>query len=710
MTPANPITRITFSVALLQCLMLISPAHASEIAVNGRALLVGCTTYDHLAPSLHLQGPANDVAIMRDLLCQRFGFPEDRIVMLTESSGRSELRPTRANIEREFKRLGDESQRGEQIVIFLAGHGTQQPDTTPSSDDPEPDGLDELFLPADVQAWDGGIGRVPNAIVDDEIRSWLEVLEQRGAAVTVIVDSCHSGTMTRGIGERSRQVARGVLVPLEHFSEHSNTTQSSPSSVTTSETRGTSKRDTFLDAPSVIAIYAAQSSEATVERLLPADGQDRKPHGLLTYTLVQILSRSTEPMTCRELVQQIQTQYAGWGRSSPTPMIEGLDRDREVFGLNVWPERSRILLTKKGRGWTINAGLLQGLTQGSVLAVFSSAEGQVNARTGYVRVQVVRTIDADVVACDEQGKPLSATLPEKGRCEVVFVDAGNLQLRVAITEAVTADARQVEQVRSVLKSDVVTEQPLLKLVQSPAEADWLIRISLDRILLIPASSGVSDDEASEQRPLNSIGPHAIDSSLADWLSRALPRIARATNLRKIAADESSPTKTGESVRIDLHIEKESSSQPIDDATRPMLKDGDKISIRVSNPCQFPVDVTLLFIDSQQKIDALFPERGEINRLLPGNSLTIPTQVAAEKPGFEHLVAIAVKSQREVMDFTCLAQTGIDETRGDSANATLSSPLGQLLNHAVLSGNSTRGLKQSTVRAHTLKLVSWETQP
>ena len=531
--------------------------------------------------------------------------------------------------------------------------------------------------------------------------------------MTVIVDSCHSGTMTRGIGERSRQVARGVLVPLEKFPAHANTTPLIPPSPTTSETRGTGKRNAFLDAPSVIANYAAQSSEATVERLLPAEGQDRKPHGLLTYTLAQILSRSSEPMTFRELVQQIQTQYTGAGRSAPTPMIEGLDRDREVFGLNVWPERSRILLAKNGRGWTINAGLLQGITQGSVLAVFSTSEGQVNSRTGYVRVQVVRTIDAEIVACDELGKSLSATLPEKGRCEVVFVDAGNLQLRVAITGAVTADGRQVEQVRSVLQSDVVSEQPLLKVVQSAADADWLIRISLDSILLIPANSGVSDvsDEGdTERRPLNSIGPHAIDSSLADWLSEALQRIARATNLKRIAADESSPTKTGESVRIDLHVENESSSLPLNDATRPTLKNGDKISIRVINPCQFPVDVTLLFIDSQQGIDALFPQRGEINRLLPGNSVTIPTQVAADKRGLEHLVAIAVKSQREVMNFTCLAQTRIDQTRGDSANATLNSPLGQLLNHAVLSGSATRGLKPSTVRAHCMKLVSWEIQP
>lgn len=710
MKPTNPLTGAMSWAALLNCIVLFNSANAVDVASNGRALLIGCTTYDHLPPSLHLQGPANDVAIMQELLCQRFKFANDRVVMLTESVGRSELRPTRANIEREFRRLGNEAQKGEQIVIFLAGHGTQQPDTNPSPDDPEPDGLDELFLPADIQAWDGGIGRVPNAIVDDELRSWLQVLEQRGAAVTVIVDSCHSGTMTRGMGERSRQIPRGVLVPLEKFPEHSDNAQSNHSPFASVQTRGAGRRDAFLDTPSVIAIYAAQSSEATVERLLPSEGQDRKPYGLLTYTLAQILSRSTEPMTCRELVQQIQTRYAGSGRSAPTPMIEGKDRDREVFGFNVWPDRSRILLGKKGRGWTINAGLLQGVTQGSVLAVFSSAEGQANAKVGYVRAQVVRTIDADVVACDEQGKLLASSPPEKGRCELVFVDAGNMQLRVAVTEGQSVDSGQVEQIRDILQSQAVSERQLLKVAETPEEADWLVRISLNSVLLVPADSGVSDKGDSEQRPLNSIGPHPIDATTEAWLSKALLRIARAANLKNIAANESSMTKTGESVRIDLRVEKERTSQPLDDATRSSLKNGDKISVRVRNPCPFPVDVTLLFIDSQQGIDALFPQRGEINRLLPGDSITIPTQVAAEKPGLEHLVAIAVKSQREVMDFTCLAQTGIDQTRGDSSDASLKSPLGQLLNHAVLSGSPTRGLKQTSVKAHCLKLVSWEAQP
>jgi len=714
MVHTNPRLREMLLIAFLSFTALFNRADAADQTVNGRALLIGCTTYDHLDPSLHLQGPANDVAMMQELLCQRFGFPQHQVVMLTETSGRAELRPIRSNIEREFKRLGDEAQSGEQIVIFLAGHGTQQPDMTPSPDDSEPDGLDELFLPADVQAWDGSIGQVPNAIVDDELRIWLQVLERRSAIVTVIVDSCHSGTMTRGTGERSRQIAPGVLVPLEQFPPKVTGLRKNEVPANAETTRGGRQRDVLLDASSVIAIYAAQSSEATVERLLPNEGEDRKPHGLLTYTLTQILSRSTEPVTFRELVQQIQTQYAGWGRSAPTPMIEGKDRDREVFGLTVWPNRSRILLSRNGRGWTVNAGLLLGVTQGSILSVFPIETNPSPDPIGFVRVQMARTTDADVVCCDAQGKTIAQSPPDKGRCEVVYTDAGRMRLRIAIVATSSAVPEEVHRIRDLFPTTTPddSEWKQIEVVDNPANADWLISISRNGAALLPVENGESDLQDSESVPLNRISPEPPESLTAEWLRKTLSRIAGATNLKKIAANANRPGKSGESVRVDLSLERKGVSLPLDELRQDVLRNGENLTVRVGNPCQFPLDVTLLFIDNQFGIHALFPQQGEINRLQPGNSVSLPTEVSAEQSGIEHLVVIAVKSQRDVIDFTCLTQplTDRNKLRGSSENPALESPLGQLLNDAMSPGGLTRGMKQGSVNAHSLKLISWRVAP
>ena len=65
------------------------------------------------------------LSLIGRLLRERYQFPAEGIVTLTEDEGSPALRPTRANIEREFRRLADQAREGDQVVILLAGHGSQ---------------------------------------------------------------------------------------------------------------------------------------------------------------------------------------------------------------------------------------------------------------------------------------------------------------------------------------------------------------------------------------------------------------------------------------------------------------------------------------------------------------------------------------------------------------------------------------------------------
>src|SRR5262249_29139742 len=133
--------------------------------------------------------------------------------------GRPARRPTRANIEREFRHLADQAHEGDQVVILLAGHGSQQPEKDPPDPvNPEPDGLDEIFLPADIGAWNGTKERLPGAMVDNEIGAWLGAIAAKRAYVWAIFDCCHSGTMTRGT-EIVREVPPELLVPGEELAK-----------------------------------------------------------------------------------------------------------------------------------------------------------------------------------------------------------------------------------------------------------------------------------------------------------------------------------------------------------------------------------------------------------------------------------------------------------------------------------------------------------
>ena len=182
------------------------------------------TFYENLSTSKHLEGPANDVIMMAKVLTEKFHFDPANITTLSEEQGKTKGKdylPNKANIEREFERLGKICKEGDYIVICMGGHGSQQPEDRDAKaklfkpkglelSEPEQDGMDSIFLPRDVGKWDGGSGTVKNAIIDDEIANWIKPFEMKKASLWIVFDSCHSGGMTRGADEEKKRDADPV--------------------------------------------------------------------------------------------------------------------------------------------------------------------------------------------------------------------------------------------------------------------------------------------------------------------------------------------------------------------------------------------------------------------------------------------------------------------------------------------------------------------
>jgi len=529
------------------------------------ALLVGCTKYPNLGPGLQLRGPGNDVVLMRELLVRHFGFPDDEIVTLAEHEKNKENRPMRGNIQREFQRLARVVAPGDEVVVLLAGHGSQQPDMDPDNpDDLEPDGLDEIFLPCDVGEWDGRKGHVANAISDDEIRAWLTAIQRAGASVWVIVDACHSGTMVRGgEDEVPRQVLPGTLVPEEALAEARRRAQS-----VAEQTRGGTAPLEVLDVPNqdgnIVALYAAQSTEPTVEKPLPPDADDAKPYGLLTYVVNQVLTQASSPLTYRELAQRVHQQYAIWGRTYPTPLLEGTQKDREVLGKTVWESRSRILLSRHDSGTLrINAGALVGMTRGSVLAVYPSAGRRDSERLlGHVRVTQTMALDSVVEPVAHGDMPAPDDLPDGARAVLVFSDYGPLRLCVAIArDPSTSDpafAPQRKQLADMLEQLAAAPGTPVEVVDDPSRAQWLLEIDQGRLNLLPADGVVARGANSTEQPqtVAEYGRVPIDEKLAAWLHERLRRIARAQGLLATARTAASGEEhmVTIAVRTDVLIE------------------------------------------------------------------------------------------------------------------------------------------------------------
>lgn len=179
----------------------------------------------------------------------------------------------------------------------------------------------------------------------------------------------------------------------------------------------------------LVAIYTAQPHEPTLEMKLPEDADDPQWRGLLTYTLIKVLTSAETPLSYRELVQRIHGEYVEtYGRLGPTPLIEGTDQHRQILEQTELPARSNLVLMKTEDGqFSIGAGRPHGFSKGRVFAVFAPpGEADTGKSLGYVRTINSQLTSSIVAPVEFDGAPAVANLPAGGRVEPVEIQYGNL--------------------------------------------------------------------------------------------------------------------------------------------------------------------------------------------------------------------------------------------------------------------------------------------
>jgi uncharacterized caspase-like protein len=691
------------------------PAPAARTGAK-RALLVGVTKYDHLPPEKYLEGPANDVRLVGRLLRERYQFPADSIVSLTEDEDSPARRPTRANIEREFRLLAEHAHEGDQVVILLSGHGSQQPETDPPDPvNPEPDGLDEIFLPADVEAWKGTSERLPGAIVDDDMGAWLRAITAKRAYVWAIFDCCHSGTMTRGT-EVVRELPPETLVPREELAR---ARQRAGQRHGRTRSASTAEPASFVPQEAsdyLVAVYACRPTEVTPESLQPAGSPRAKYHGLLTYSLVRVLTESADsktPTTYRELVRRLQVQYAGRPQGSPTPLVEGRGQDRIVLGTDE-VIRSPLLLTQDRDGYKVNAGDLYGLTVGSVLAVDSSSATGTDGKPkllGHVQVLVTRPFDSTVEPCAYEDSPLVKDLAPFSTCRVLLIDCALRRLKVAILASKERESPALHLQRA-LQPLAEAKGGLVDLVGDPRQADWIVRLDKGKLELV---------EASGNRVPFSL-PAPDSPALGEALRRTVEKIYRARNLVAVSSRfESERDRGASAVNVEVEVLRHKNRVgpgevfPAPAGGR-VFRPGDRISFRLHNKSPaMRVDVTLLVVGSDFEIHPFYPQPNELGEsLAPGQTMTTPPppgEISNDPPfGPECLIVIAVPANNPPVDFTALAQVGLPLARAADRRGSLRSPLGKLLESAMFRTGTSRNLVRSVSAQHGMRVLTWRTEP
>lgn len=295
------------SVAAASLLIAVVVATAG----TARALLVGVDNQPFLAPGVELKGPANDVSRLRDFLIDRDlgGFrPENVKILCCGWTGNNA--PTHANILAGLAALNDQSREGDFVYIHFSGYGAQQP----ASRDLEPDGLEEVLLPADAGPWSPDKTTIENALRKVELRAVLDALSKRGTFVLMTIDASFSPIDP--IGAESGEVFRSIDPERLGLSPDEILAAAAPAR------RGLLRQMPALglisaDAGNVVVFTAAQGGEPTTEF-----EQDGVVQGLFTSALVN--AWSVDPRaTARRANERIINAYAASARRRPTPFLEG---------------------------------------------------------------------------------------------------------------------------------------------------------------------------------------------------------------------------------------------------------------------------------------------------------------------------------------------------------------------------------------------------
>ncbi len=348
------------------------------------ALLIGVNDYQD--PSLNLNGTENDVELIGGVLGELYKFnPDKDIVKLVSSKTSKTPKPTKANIEKAFrehlignaKKFKESSNlpadKGATVVFYYSGHGSYVDDQpTVSEGRDEADGKDETIVPYDALRKSGA-----NDIRDDDINKWFTELRKQTTNITFIFDSCHSGTATRGAGNRS---------------------------VTDRETSGGGTRgdganlnETMDEGSDYVTISGSLPNEKAQEDVLPVlpkpgetINESQKPkrqyNGYLTYYLAQQL-RENRGLTYRELMQLVSTAV---NKKNPdqTPQAEG-DVDRAFLGTKESRNKRAIAVKKVEKETveengkqvtnsilTIEAGRIVGALPGGSVGIYAENAAQ----------------------------------------------------------------------------------------------------------------------------------------------------------------------------------------------------------------------------------------------------------------------------------------------------------------------------------------------
>lgn len=264
-----------------------------------KALCVGINNYPGTQNDLN--GCVNDAHAWADLLATHYDFPRSDVRLLLDEQA------AKASIMAGLKNLLAGARAGDVLVFTNSSHGTYVLD----ADDDEPDHYDEALVPYDFRQ---------NLILDDELRGLFAELPA-GVRLTIISDSCHSGSVTRDVAPailppprprllRPRAIGRPDLPDAQ-----------------LAKLRSTHRKGHPQSAMKEVLLSGCKSTEYSYDAQIGG-----AYHGAMTYYAIEAIREADYKITYADLARVLNDKLAAEGYRQ-TPQLEGKtkNKQRQIF-------------------------------------------------------------------------------------------------------------------------------------------------------------------------------------------------------------------------------------------------------------------------------------------------------------------------------------------------------------------------------------------
>lgn len=609
------------------------------------ALIIAIGNYDYKTTGWSKISSTNDVPLIEQTLLNQ-NFKKENITLLLDEAA------TLEGIKAALNKLLSSINPDDIVVIHYSGHGQQIFD---DDIDEEIDGKDEALVPFDASSRYSESYTGQNHFRDDELGDYITKFRnklQTKGQLLLLLDSCHSGSSTRG------GIARGSKAVFAPVGWESKKNEGGKGSDMTE----VSKEKLTTNAAPFVLISGASANELNYEY---------KGYGSLSYAFSTAMNKLGSNYSYNQLFAKIEAEM---NIISPkqSPTIEG-DKNMALFKNEYIKQEPYFEVTSIPRADVIKiqAGKLQGLFKNTTVNILPAATTKFTEEVVLAKGTITLSkFNEAIISLD---KSLADT-NEKNYW--VFIDElsyGDIVVDVYFDKSVT-DKTIKKGVESYL-----SEKKLGTIVKDSLQSD-LILTQQGNIITLNATNGLEAVDKDE----NSRGATAIDD-----VNQQIFNFSQGQYLKNVDLKNYDYEFEFKYVPIEFDVLTEELGDLLDPSEFTnengtfQVKEGvDHVVLQVTNKSKIPLYFSIIEINSKGAITPIMPNANctlndNERKLAPGQTMTFRDCVFSFAPPYEKLLLKGFASSSPI-NFQATVETRGADRVGERG---LSNPLEQFLSNS-----------------------------